>query len=101
MAKHPRKKQKVAQDERPLGSASYVDDDVEKDDEERRLESLLFGKEFRPRADSKGKGREVDGPDEGSEDEGDGDDHAAEVLRDEDVSCSLNLFTMHKLMIMR
>ena len=55
MAKHPRKKQKVVEVQ-PLGAAGQIDDDAEKDDEERRLESLVFGKPFVPRDGSKGKG---------------------------------------------
>ncbi|KAH8111445.1 WD40 repeat-like protein [Phellopilus nigrolimitatus] len=54
MAKHPRKKQKLAQQVQPLGSVPRVDDDAEKDDEERRLESILFGKDFKPSGKEKG-----------------------------------------------
>jgi len=48
MAKHPRKRQKTTKgvkEIQPLGSNSLVDD-ASKDDEERRLESLLFGTKF-------------------------------------------------------
>lgn len=59
MAKHPRKKQKVVEQVQPLGETREVDDDAEKDDEERRLESLLFGKPFVPRTGAKGKGKDI------------------------------------------
>lgn len=64
MAKHPRKKQRTAKstedasgaaDVRPLGSAKYLLDESGKDDEERRLESMLFGTVYEP-SSSKGKG---------------------------------------------
>ncbi|GLB36797.1 putative WD40 repeat-like protein [Lyophyllum shimeji] len=51
MAKHPRKKQKTSKEVKeiqPLGS-SFLTDDAAKDDEERRLESILFGTKFVPR----------------------------------------------------
>lgn len=51
MAKHPRKRQKTskaAQEIQPLGS-NILADDASKDDEERRLESMLFGTKFVPR----------------------------------------------------
>jgi U3 small nucleolar RNA-associated protein 18 len=41
-----RKKQKTEKVVRPLGSAVSLTDDASKDDEERRLESLLFGTTF-------------------------------------------------------
>lgn len=59
MAKHPRKKQKVVEQVQPLGETREVDDDAEKDDEERRLESLLFGKPFVPRIGTRGMGKDV------------------------------------------
>ena len=87
MAKHTRKKQRrQEEEEKPLGSAAYVDHDAEKDDEERRLESLLFGKEYRPETNAKGKQREDVGSDEEDEGELDGSGNAAGALRDEDVS---------------
>lgn len=55
MAKHPRKRQKTtkgAKDIQPLGS-NLITDDSSKDDEERRLESLLFGTKFVPREKDK------------------------------------------------
>ncbi|CCL98939.1 uncharacterized protein FIBRA_00946 [Fibroporia radiculosa] len=59
MAKHARKKQKIAakpvntlEQSEPLGSLASLTDDTSKDDEERRLESLLFGTEYKPRKDS-------------------------------------------------
>ncbi|KAF5376864.1 hypothetical protein D9615_007267 [Tricholomella constricta] len=51
MAKHPRKKQKTSKgvkEIQPLG-ADLPTDDASKDDEERRLESMLFGTKFVPR----------------------------------------------------
>jgi len=51
MAKHPRKKQKTSKgvkEIQPLG-ANLLTDDASKDDEERRLESMLFGTKFVPR----------------------------------------------------
>jgi U3 small nucleolar RNA-associated protein 18 len=47
MGKHTRKrlrKDKSARARIPLGEAVLLDDDIDKDDEERKLESLLFGK---------------------------------------------------------
>ena len=48
MGKHTRKrlrKDKSAHERAiPLGAAALLDDEIDKDDEERKLESLLFGK---------------------------------------------------------
>jgi U3 small nucleolar RNA-associated protein 18 len=48
MGKHARKRQRNDKPSHksfaPLGTAVLLDDDADKDDEERRLESLLFGK---------------------------------------------------------
>ncbi|TFY60977.1 hypothetical protein EVJ58_g4796 [Rhodofomes roseus] len=64
MAKHPRKKQRTAKasgdapgpaNVQPLGSKVSLLDDSSKDDEERRLESMLFGTAYDP-SSSKGKG---------------------------------------------
>lgn len=48
MGKHARKRQRkdkpAHESFAPLGTAVILDDDADKDDEERRLESLLFGK---------------------------------------------------------
>ncbi|KAH0584544.1 hypothetical protein H2248_010076 [Termitomyces sp. 'cryptogamus'] len=52
MARHARKKQKVSQEtskSQPLGTTDPLTDDALKDDEERRLESMLFGTKFVPR----------------------------------------------------
>ena len=59
MVKHPRKKQRLENEKtaQPLGSARPEDIEAEKDDEERRLESLLFGTDYQP--SGKGKGREA------------------------------------------
>ncbi|KAG6887997.1 hypothetical protein C0995_011102 [Termitomyces sp. Mi166 len=51
MARHARKKQKLSQEtskSQPLGTDPLTDDAL-KDDEERRLESMLFGTKFVPR----------------------------------------------------
>lgn len=51
MSKHPRKKQKTSKEVKkvqPLG-INLLTDDANKDDEERRLESLLFGTKFIPK----------------------------------------------------
>ncbi|KZT09564.1 WD40 repeat-like protein [Laetiporus sulphureus 93-53] len=51
MAKHARKKQKTAnttETVQPLGSVAALTDETSKDDEERRLESLLFGTPYNP-----------------------------------------------------
>ncbi|KAL0572276.1 U3 snoRNP protein [Marasmius crinis-equi] len=45
MVKHARKKQKLSKDHKDL-SVEVIHDDANKDDEERRLESLLFGTSF-------------------------------------------------------
>ena len=59
MVKHPRKKQRLENEKaaQPLGSARPEDIEAEKDDEERRLESLLFGTDYQ--SSGKGKGREA------------------------------------------
>jgi U3 small nucleolar RNA-associated protein 18 len=50
MGKHARKRQRKDKPNHesvvPLGTNVLLDDDASKDDEERRLESLLFGKPF-------------------------------------------------------
>lgn len=58
MVKHPRKKQKTSQHGQeiavqPLGSNIELTDDASKDDEERLLESQLFGVPYVPRGDDK------------------------------------------------
>ena len=84
MAKNSRKKQKTLAETRdekqPLGSKVVVDNDAEKDDEERRLESLLFGKAFAPRDSSTQKNEIVIDDDD---DEGGG--NALQQLQDNDV----------------
>ncbi|OBZ79573.1 putative U3 small nucleolar RNA-associated protein 18 [Grifola frondosa] len=59
MAKHARKKQKTSksfqESVQPLGSAVSHADESTKDDEERRLESLLFGTSFSPPEDAGNK----------------------------------------------
>ncbi|EGN94195.1 hypothetical protein SERLA73DRAFT_115150 [Serpula lacrymans var. lacrymans S7.3] len=60
MAKNARKRQRTEknQDEQaqPLGAKVALDDDASKDDEERRLESILFGVPYKP---SGNKGKDV------------------------------------------
>ena len=84
MTKHPRKRQKTtkgAKEIQPLGSSLLIDD-ADKDDEERRLESLLFGTIFVPR--EKNELIVVEDGDEGVEMEGGGQE--MNVLMDTDVS---------------
>jgi len=69
MTKHPRKRQKT-QASLPLGDSDNARlemllDDESKDDEERRLESMLFGVKYVPRG--KGKGKEPDDSEEGED----------------------------------
>lgn len=54
MPKHSRKRQRTGRSGLPLGSRVALTDDASKDDEERRLESMLFGTPFVP--SGKGKG---------------------------------------------
>jgi U3 small nucleolar RNA-associated protein 18 len=90
MGKHARKRQRKDGPKNelvvPLGTEALLDDDdVNKDDEERRLESLLFGKPFvKERRRSHVKA--VDSP---GEDEESVDVTAAELegMLDSDVSC--------------
>ncbi|KAN0101009.1 WD40-repeat-containing domain protein [Tylopilus felleus] len=60
-----RKRQKTSKEDtiQPLGSRSFVDD-TNKDDEERRLESTLFGVPYVPSEKSKGKRRGGDDDDD-------------------------------------
>jgi len=60
MAKHARKKQRLAKASesdraaQPLGSAVSLTDEASKDDEEKRLESMLFGTTYEPPSASDG-----------------------------------------------
>lgn len=56
MGKQSRKRQKTSKGDniQPLGSRTFVDD-TNKDDEERRLESMLFGVPYVPSEKSNGK----------------------------------------------
>lgn len=58
MPKHSRKRQRTDKGSenysQPLGARTLLTDDASKDDEERRLESMLFGTPFVP--SGKGKG---------------------------------------------
>lgn len=60
MGKQSKKRQKISKEDniQPLGSRTF--DDTNKDDEERRLESMLFGVPYVPSEKSKGKRREDD-----------------------------------------
>lgn len=80
--KHGRKRQKLAQDVED--AYDPLEDDTAKDDEERRLESLLFGKKFTPRAQNDELVIQID-DDEDEEDEGDA-GGALRNLLDTDVS---------------
>ena len=77
MGKHPRKRQRkdrpAHESVAPLGTATLLDDDADKDDEERRLESLLFGRPF-----VSGRGRGVAAIEDGEEDKDD--DGGADVI---------------------
>ena len=70
MAKHARKRQRTdaaaSESAQPLGSRTALADGA-KDDEERRLESLLFGVPFVPSDDGEDDGEE---PGQGGEDAG-------------------------------
>ena len=58
MAKHARKKQRTSRASDPLGSVTLAREETQKDDEELRLENLLFGTDVE--GFGKGKGREAD-----------------------------------------
>ena len=86
MTKHLRKRQKTtkgAEETQPLGS-SLLADDANKDDEERRLESLLFGTTFIPRE----KNELIVVEDDDEEVEMEGGEQEMNVLMDADVSSS-------------
>jgi U3 small nucleolar RNA-associated protein 18 len=93
MVKHPRKKQKTsskgASAIQPLGAknpnVNLLTDDASKDDEERRLESVLFGTKFVPRKKDSGV---VDEDDSEHDDEDDG-GREMRNLMDADVSLLL------------
>lgn len=87
MGKHARKRQRKDKPAHksfaPLGTAVLLDNDADKDDEERRLESLLFGKPL-----VSGRRPKVTGIEDVSE-EGDGVDATTaelEGMLDSDVS---------------
>ena len=88
MGKHPRKRQRkdrpAHESVAPLGTATLLDDDADKDDEERRLESLLFGQPF-----VSGRGRTVAAIEDAEEEEDGGADVTTaelEGMLDSDVS---------------
>ena len=93
MAKHPRKKQKTSKaseyDTTGPNKTARLEmllDDESKDDEERRLESLLFGVKYVPREGGKGKMKENSDdeyePEEDVEEEG---GRGLQHLMDQDV----------------
>jgi U3 small nucleolar RNA-associated protein 18 len=97
MAKHPRKRQKTS---KTSGNShettssrlkeerlAMIMDDENKDDEERRLESLLFGVKYRPRDGGKVKDSDESGDQEGDEssEEEDGEGGGMRHLLDQDV----------------
>jgi U3 small nucleolar RNA-associated protein 18 len=92
MGKHARKRQRKdrpAESVAPLGTAALLDDDADKDDDERRLESLLFGKPL-----ISTRGTKVTAVDENLAEENDGADVTAaelEGMLDSDVSNPLAL----------
>jgi len=88
MGKHSKKRQRTElQDEdteiQPLGAVKSVFGDQEKDEEERRLEAILFGTSFLPTSSAQAGASLNDGysKDTGVEDEGDLDN-----VMDSDVS---------------
>jgi hypothetical protein len=86
MGKHARKRQRKERPTEsvvPLGTAALLDDDADKDDEERRLESLLFGKPF-----VSGRKTKVTAIEDSAEEGDDADATAAELegMLDSDVS---------------
>jgi U3 small nucleolar RNA-associated protein 18 len=91
MGKHARKRQRKDRPTQlvaPLGTGALLDDDADKDDEERRLESLLFGKPL-----LSGRGSKATAIQDVAE-EGDGADVTAaelEGMLDSDVSYRLAL----------
>jgi U3 small nucleolar RNA-associated protein 18 len=89
MAKHSRKRQKLHNNDKrdkkngrrekaqrvPLGTPHLVDNEAEKDDEERKLESMLFGTKYVPTdisgmefmvSDEEDVGERPDGEEEGA-----------------------------------
>lgn len=86
MAKHASKRRKTSKgvkEIQPLG-ANLLTDDASKDDEERRLESMLFGTKFTPRENN-----DVILLRDGDEDEVEEGGQEMNNLMDTDVSLSL------------
>ena len=85
LGKHNRKRQRVDKGthlcSEPLGAVVSLVDDAEKDDEERRLESVLFGKPFVSTAMEDSASEDAEGDD--IQDYG---GHEFENLLDSDVS---------------
>ncbi|TFK38785.1 WD40-repeat-containing domain protein [Crucibulum laeve] len=87
MAKHPRKKQKIAVTEVQLLGSSALElllDEASKDDEERRLEAMLFGTKYVPRGDAK-KAKGIIDMEEGDEGIEDGAGKEMQHLLDTDL----------------
>ena len=89
MGKHPRKRQRkdrpAHESVAPLGTTVLLDEDADKDDEERKLESLLFGKPF---VSASGRRNEVTTIEGVEEEYGGADVNTAELegMLDSDVS---------------
>ncbi|KAF5312957.1 hypothetical protein D9619_003712 [Psilocybe cf. subviscida] len=95
MAKHPRKRQKTARGDRKYDSAASSKvarlekllDEESKDDEERKLEAMLFGTKFMPKEKGKGKAKilNVGSDDEEESDVEDDGAGAMQHLMDQDL----------------
>jgi U3 small nucleolar RNA-associated protein 18 len=98
MAKHPRKRQKTSkgseyENSHPNKTArlGMLLDDESKDDEERRLESLLFGVKYVPREKGKEKMKDSSDEDEQAEDVEEESGRGLQHLLDQDVCLKLFL----------
>lgn len=92
MPKHPRKRQKKSHQHVPQDVASsktarldLLLDDESKDDEERRLESMLFGVKYVPQEKKKGKMISTIVDDDEQMEELDGEGRGLQHLLDQDV----------------
>jgi U3 small nucleolar RNA-associated protein 18 len=82
MVKHARKRQRKEANAAPLGTRVELADDAGKDDEERRLESILFGTPYVPA----GKSKEGDLLGYDSQEDVEGTGAELEAMLDADVS---------------
>lgn len=106
MAKHPRKRQKFAPTDKkydPAASSKAARlekllDEESKDDEERKLEAMLFGTKFTPNEKGKGKAKilSVGTDDEEGSDVEDGGARAMQHLMDQDVCNLFSCYTRAK-----